>query len=152
MLDTLAYYARYVAIYLIFGLTMGLSSIEKLTGPVPDWFSDQFESTWVASFPGLGVAWLMAGVLEIAVALLCVVSIVTLEVLPSRRKPFLKLALGIAAITFMMLAIGQRITFQFDGAASLFFYFGATMATLLVVFRDEAHDDAVDAREAAAAR
>lgn len=139
MIDMLAYYARYLAIYLIFGLTMGISSIEKLTSSVPSWFSDQFESTWVASFPGLSVAWLMAGVLEAAVAVLCIISVVLLEVLPGRTKPFLKFALGVAAIVFMMLAIGQRITFQFDGAASLFFYFGATMATLLVVFRDEEH-------------
>lgn len=138
MIDTLGYYARYVAIYLIFGLTMGLSSIEKITDPVPEWFSTQFESTWVATFPGLTAAWLAAGVLEVAVAVLIVVSLVTLEVLPNRSKPFLKLALGVSAITFMMLAIGQRLSFQFDGAASLFFYFGATMATLLVIFRDEA--------------
>jgi hypothetical protein len=137
VIELLAYYARYAAIYLMFGVTMGLSSVEKLTSDVPQWFSEQFGSTFVATFPGLGVAWTVAGILEAAVAILCVVSIVTLEVLPDRRKPFLKLALGVAAITFMMLGIGQRITSQFDGAASLFFYFGATMATLLVVFRDE---------------
>lgn len=40
-------------------------------------------------------------------------------------------------MTFMMLGVGQRISAEFDGASSLFFYFGATMATLLVVFYDE---------------
>ena len=84
----------------------------------------------------------VAGILEAAVAVLCIVSLVTLEILPGRSKPFLKFALGVSAITFMMLGVGQRITNEFDGAASLFFYFGATMATLLVVFRDEAqHED-----------
>jgi hypothetical protein len=136
-MDQLAYYVRYAAIYLIFGLTMGLSSVEKLTESVPAWFSDQFQDTIVADFPGLEVAWKAAGVLEVAVALVLVASLVLLEVLPKRRKPLLKLGLGIAALTFMMLAVGQRITSQFDGAASLFFYFGATMATLLVVIFDE---------------
>jgi hypothetical protein len=60
-----------------------------------------------------------------------------LEVLPNRPKPWLKLSLGIAALTFVMLGVGQRITSEFEGAASLFFYFGATMATLLVVAHDE---------------
>lgn len=136
-MDLFAYYARYAAIYLMFGLTMGLSSIEKLTESVPQWFTDQFQDTIVADFPGLDVAWKVAGVLEVAVAIVLLVSLVLLEFLPKRSKPLLKLALGISAITFMMLAVGQRISSQFDGAASLFFYFGATMATLLVVIFDE---------------
>jgi hypothetical protein len=85
-------------------------------------------------FPGSGR---VAGVLEVAVAIILVASLVLLELLPKRRKPLLKLGLGVSAVTFMMLAVGQRITSQFDGAASLFFYFGATMATLLVVIFDE---------------
>jgi hypothetical protein len=136
-MDQLAYYVRYVAIYLMFGLTMGLSSIEKLTESVPQWFTDQFQDTFVADFPGLEVSWRVAGVLEVAVAIILVASLVLLELLPKRRKPLLKLGLGVSAVTFMMLAVGQRITSQFDGAASLFFYFGATMATLLVVIFDE---------------
>ena len=136
-MDLVAYYARYIAIYLMFGLTMGLSSVEKLTESVPQWFTDQFQDTFVADFPGLDLAWRVAGVLEIAVALLLLVSVVMLEFLPKRRKPLLKLGLGVSAVTFMMLAVGQRITSQFDGAASLFFYFGATMATLLLVIFDE---------------
>ena len=136
-MDLVAYYARYIAIYLMFGLTMGLSSIEKLTESVPQWFTDQFQDTFVADFPGLDLAWRVAGVLEIAVAIVLLVSLVMLEFLPKRNKPLLKLGLGVSAVTFMMLAVGQRITSQFDGAASLFFYFGATMATLLLVIFDE---------------
>jgi hypothetical protein len=136
-MDLIAYYVRYVAIYLMFGLTMALSSIEKLTDPVPQWFSDQFGSTFVADLPGLDVAWRVAGGLEVAVPVLLLISVVTLEIRPGRAKSWLKLGLGVAALTFMMLAVGQRITSQFDGAASLFFYFGATMATLLLVIFDE---------------
>ena len=136
-MDLVAYYVRYAAIYLMFGMTMGLSSVDKLTKDVPQWFSDQFQDTFVNSFPGLSVAWRVAGVLEVSVLILLVVSLVTLEILPKRRKSWLKLGLGVAAVTFMMLAIGRHITSQLDGAASLFFYFGATMATLLVVIFDE---------------
>jgi hypothetical protein len=128
---------KYLAIYALFGLTMGLSSIEKITEPVPDWFSEQFAGTFVETVPGLGISWFAAGVLEAAVALLLLASIVTGEFLPGHRRTLLRTGLAVAAFTFMMLAIGQRLTFQFDGAASLFFYFGATMATLLVIHRDE---------------
>lgn len=136
-MDTIAYYLRYVAIYLMFGLTMGLSSVEKITGSAPAWFISQFEDTLVANFPGLEFSWRVAGLLEVLVAVAIIASIATLEFLPDRRKPLLKVALGVAAITFMMLGVGQRISAEFAGAASLFFYFGATMATLLVIFHDE---------------
>lgn len=136
-MDLIGYYVRYLAIYLIFGLTMGLSSIEKITDPVPQWFTEQFGDTFVADVPGLEIAWKVAGGLELAVAVLLVISVAVLEVLPGRRKPVLKLGLGVAALTFTMLAVGQRISSEFAGAASLFFYFGATMAALLVVIFDE---------------
>lgn len=136
-MDLVGYYVRYLAIYLIFGLTMGLSSIEKITDPVPQWFTEQFGDTFVADVPGLDIAWKVAGGLELAVAVLLVISVAVLEVLPGRRKPVLKLGLGVAALTFTMLAVGQRISSEFAGAASLFFYFGATMAALLVVIFDE---------------
>ena len=136
-MDLIGYYVRYLAIYLIFGLTMGLSSIEKITDPVPQWFTEQFGDTFVADVPGLDIAWKVAGGLELAVAVLLVISVAVLEVLPGRRKPVLKLGLGVAALTFTMLAVGQRISSEFAGAASLFFYFGATMAALLVVIFDE---------------
>lgn len=136
-MDLIAYYLRYVAIYLMFGLTMALSSIEKITGSAPEWFTEQFGETLVATFPGLEVSWRLAGLLEVAVAALIIVSLAKLEFKPERPKSALKAALGVAAVTFMMLAVGQRISSEFAGAASLFFYFGATMATLLVVFHDE---------------
>jgi hypothetical protein len=137
-MEAVYHYVKYAAVYLLFGLTMGLSSIEKLTESVPDWFSDQFAGTIVETLPGLSAAWLIAGVLELLVALALLVSVIRLEPLPGRSRTWLRAGLAVAAFTFMLLAIGQRITFQFDGAASLFFYFGATMATLLVVHRDEA--------------
>lgn len=139
MIDKLAYFARYIGIYLLFALTMGLSCVEKFDPGVPSWFSDTFGSTFVASFPGLTFSWKLVGVLEASVLILIIISAVTLEFMPRRRKPWLMLALGVASIVFMILASGQRIAEQFDGAASLFFYFGATMATMLVVMRDVKH-------------
>lgn len=136
-MDLVAYYVRYLAIYLLFGLTMGLSSISKLTDPVPEWFTEQFKATFVNTFPGLSAAWRIAGILEIAVALILVVSVVMLEFLHKRSKPVLKLGLGLAALTFTMLSIGQNISFQLAGAATLFFYFASALVALMVVIFDE---------------
>jgi hypothetical protein len=131
------HYVKYAAIYLMFGLTMGISSIEKLTEAVPDWFAEQFAGTFVETFPGLSTSWLVAGVLEVLTAVLILVSVVRLEFMPGKERTWLRIGLSLAAFTFMLLGVGQRVSSQFDGAASLFFYFGATMATLLVVHRDE---------------
>lgn len=136
-LDKFAYYLRYTAIYAMFGITMLASSVEKVIGSAPDWFKEQFQDTLVAAFPGLELSWRLAGVLELAVVGLMITSLVRMEFQPMRPKGALKAALGMAALTFMVLAVGQRISAEFSGAASLFFYFGATMATLLVVFHDE---------------
>ncbi len=136
-MELVYHYVKYAAIYLIFGLTMGISSLEKFD-PVPDWFSEQFAGTFIESFPGLPFTWLMAGVFEALVAIFMIISIVRLEFQPGQPRTFMRVGLAIAAFDFMALAIGQRITFQFDGAGSLFFYFGATMATLVLIHRDEA--------------
>jgi hypothetical protein len=149
-MEALYHYVKYAAIYLIFGLTMGISSIEKLTEPVPDWFSEQFVGTFVETFPGLSASWLAAGVLEVLVAVLIVVSRVRLAFMAGKLRPWLRTGMALAAFTFMLLAIGQRVSSQFDGAASLFFYFGATMATLLVVHRDEAAEAVTGVQESRA--
>ncbi len=136
-MDLVGYYVRYLAIYLMFGLTMAVSSIEKLTDPVPRWFSDQFGGTFVADVPGLDLAWRLTGALEAVVPLVLLVSLVTLETLPKRRKSWLKLGLGVAALTFAVLAVGRSITSELDGAAGLFLYFGAAVGALLLVIFDE---------------
>lgn len=139
--SAIAYYVRVIAVYFIFGQTFLLSGIEKLTGPAPQWFLDTFGGTMLETLPGLNASWLILGVLEILVVILLIVSLVMREFSPRRGKSWLKLALMTAALTFSALAFGQHLVGEFAGAANLFFYFGATMATLLVVDKD--HDAAV---------
>lgn len=139
----LAYYVRVIAIYFIFGQLFFRSGLEKLTQAVPDWFRATFGGTPLASFPGLEISWRVLGVMEILVVIVLIISVVRLEFLENRGKLWLKLSLMVAALTFAMLAFGQRLVGEFSGAANLFFYFGATMVTLLVVDKD--HDAAVNA-------
>jgi hypothetical protein len=140
MVSRITYFIRILAVFVIFGQTFLLSGLEKL-GPVPDWFQQTFGDTFLATFPGLQLAWLTLGVLEMAVVIILLISLIRLEFMPDRGKDFLKLALMVAALTFAALAFGQHLVGEFGGAANLFFYFGATMATLLVIDRD--HDAAL---------
>lgn len=140
-----AHYLKYLAIYWIFAGMWLWSFWEKLADPVPQWFIDQFSPTFVDEFPGLTLSWRVAGVAELLVGLTFLVSLARLEFLPGRRKPVLLLALAGSACMFAYLGFGQRITDQFDSAASLFFYFGATVTSWIVVHRDDRHTDTADA-------
>jgi hypothetical protein len=64
--------------------------------------------------------------LELGVFALTVISLVTLEFMPGRRKPFLLSALALAIFTFSILAIGQNVVGENSGVAELFLYAGAT--------------------------
>jgi peptidoglycan/LPS O-acetylase OafA/YrhL len=132
-----AYYLKYLAIYWVFAAMWLWSAPEKLTDPVPQWFSDQFGPTFVDTFPGLTLSWRLAGIAELVAGLLFLLSLVLLEFLPGRRKTVLLAALAVSACIFAYLGFGQRVTDQFDSAASLFFYFGATLVTWVVVRNDE---------------
>src|SRR5262249_9607245 len=85
--------------------------------------------------PGVDAAWTILGILELGVFVLTAASLVTLEFLPSRRKPFLLSALAGAIFTFSVLGIGQNVTGENSGVAELYIYAGATGVLLgLVLF------------------
>jgi hypothetical protein len=76
---------------------------------------------------------LILGILEFAVFVLLVVSLIRLEFLPHRDKGVLQVALAVALLVFAVLAFGQTITGQFAGTASLYTYFGSTVVILILV-------------------
>lgn len=55
------------------------------------------------------------------------------EFLPHRHKSLMQVALAIALVTFVCLAFGQTATGQFEGTASLYQYFAATVVILILV-------------------
>ena len=65
------------------------------------------------------------------------VSLVMLEWLPGRSKPWAKIGIGLGLILFMMLAWGQQLIGATEGIANLWLYFGTAAATLVVVQLDE---------------
>lgn len=58
--------------------------------------------------------------------MLTVVSLAAREFMPSRKKPVLLTALGLALFTFSILGMGQNVTGETEGVAELYLYAGAT--------------------------
>jgi hypothetical protein len=134
--DGIAYWATIAGVYLMVGGLMFYSGKEKLfddDGHAPAAIEKQFSTSFLHTVPGTDAAWVILGVLEFAVFVLLVISLLLGEFLPRRRKSAMQVALAVALITFACLAFGQTATGQFQGTASLYQYFGATVVILILV-------------------
>jgi hypothetical protein len=129
--------AALLSIILLFLSTWGLAGPGKLTGGLPPWFADKFGSTFLATFPGLTVSFYSVVLGEVLAALLALVALVRLEFLPGRSTAFTQYTLVASLFLFAQLGFGQRLVQENSGAASLFFYFGATLLALIFVRQRE---------------
>jgi hypothetical protein len=123
-------------IYLMVGGLMFYSGKEKLfddDGNAPQGIEEQFQGTFLATFPGTDAAWIVLGILEFGVFVLLVASLIRLEFLPHRDKSLLQVGLAVALLAFACLAFGQTVTRQFEGTASLYAYFASTVIILVLV-------------------
>lgn len=117
-----------ILITLLFGLTWGLAGFGKiLERKVPDWFLNQFGSSFMARFPGVKASYWSIGLAELLAMALCVVSVVRLEFFVNNDPLFLKWALVCSMMIFVMLGFGQRLTNDFAGSANSFQYFVGTL-------------------------
>ena len=134
--EGIAYWAIVAGVYLMVGGLMFYSGKEKLfddNGHAPEGVKKQFANSFLHVIPGTDAAWVILGVLEFGVFLILLLSLARLEFLSHRRKSALQVALAVALITFACLAFGQTATGQFEGTASLYQYFGATVVILILV-------------------
>jgi hypothetical protein len=134
--DGIAYWATIAGVYLMVGGLMFYSGKEKLfddNGKAPDAVKKQFSTSFLHVFPGTNAAWVILGILEFGVFVLLLVSLLRAEFLPHREKSILQVGLAVALITFACLAFGQTATGQFQGSASLYQYFAATVVILILV-------------------
>ena len=122
-------------IYLLVGVLFFYAGKEKIFDGIgaPAGIEKQFSGTFLDTIPGVDAAWTILGILEFAVFVLTVVSLATLEFLPSRRKPFLLSALALSIFTFSILGMGQNVVGENSGVAELFLYAGATGVLLGLV-------------------
>jgi hypothetical protein len=134
--DGAAYWLTLVGVYLMVGGLMFYSGKGKLfddDGDAPAGIEEQFEGTFLSTFPGVDTAWLMLGIFEFGVFVLLLASLVRLEFLPHREKSFMQVGLALAMLTFACLAFGQTATSQFEGTAELYTYFASTAVILILV-------------------
>jgi len=108
-------------IYLLVGVLFFYAGKEKIFDGLgaPAGIEKQFSGTFLETIPGVDAAWTILGILEFGIFVLTAVSLLTLEFLPSRRKPFLVSALGLAIFTFSVLGIGQNVVGENSGVAEL---------------------------------
>jgi hypothetical protein len=134
--DGVAYWATLAGVYLMVGGLMFYSGKDKLfdsDGHAPEGIKKQFENSFLATVPGTDAAWIILGILEFGVFVLLLASLLRAEFLPHRDKSLLQVGLAVALVTFACLAFGQTATGQFEGTASLYQYFGATVVIMLLV-------------------
>lgn len=121
-------------ITLLLLMTWGLGGLSKLfAGGVPDWFTQQFSKTFLASFPGLPASFYSIAILETLAALLALASLLTGEFLRAARPIALYAAIGLSLLLFVQLSLGKQITADFAGSHDLFMYFVGTLVMLMVV-------------------
>ena len=134
--DGIAYWVTLAGVYLMVGGLMFYSGKGKLfddDGNAPAGIKEQFKGTFLDTFPGIDTAWFTLGVLELAVFVVLLASLVRLEFLPHKDKSILQVGLALAMLVFACLAFGQTATSQFSGTASLYTYFASTAIILILV-------------------
>jgi hypothetical protein len=124
-------------IYLLVGVLFFYAGKEKifdgLGAPPP--IEKQFAGTFLDTIPGTDAAWTILGFLEFGIFVLMVISLVRLEFMPDRSKPWMLSGLGLAIFTFSILGIGQNVVGENSGVAELFLYAGATGVLLWLVLQ-----------------
>lgn len=113
--------------YLLLITTFTLAGVGKLGPATPDWFLRQFSGTVLDLFPGaLGLTFYLLALLELATAGLLLAGLGRREFLPGATRPLLSAGIMLAQVVFVLLCFGQRLTHQYDAAASLFAYAALT--------------------------
>lgn len=135
--DWVVYGLILAGIYFLVGVLFFYAGKEKifdgLGAPPP--IEKQFAGTFLDTIPGTDAAWTILGILEFGIFVLTVVSLIRLEFMPDRQKPWLLSALGLAIFTFSILGIGQNVVGETSGVAELFLYAGATGVLLWLVMQ-----------------
>lgn len=118
---------RNFAIIFIYVVLFGTAAFDKWKAlSTPEWFVKQFANTFIGNLPGGASAgyWVIAS-LEAALTLSFVLAAFNFLLLPY--------ALVGSLFLFGILLIGLRVTYDFQGSANMFTYFGATLLSLFLV-------------------
>ncbi|MDX2131247.1 MAG: hypothetical protein SFY69_04260 [Planctomycetota bacterium] len=119
---------------LLLAMLWGFAGVAKLTsGGVPTWFADQFNKTFLATFPGLPASFYSIAILESLAALLALLSLLRGEFIRAVTPLFLRLSLLVSLALFVQLSLGKQLLSDFDGIHDLYMYFAGTLVILFLV-------------------
>ncbi len=115
------------AIIFIYVILFGTASFDKWKSlSTPDWFIKQFENTFISKLPGgASVGYWFIATFEALLTVVFLISIFNFVLLPY--------ALLGSLFLFGILLFGLRITYDFQGSANMFIYFGTTLVSLFFV-------------------
>jgi hypothetical protein len=136
--DLAAYWLTLLGVYFLVGVLFFYSGKDKLfvdDGHAPAALKMQPAGTFIDTFPGVDAAWVIIGILELAIFALILFSILRGEFFSHRRKSSLLVALALSLLNYACLSFGQTSTGNNQGTASLYTYFGATAVIFLLVLR-----------------
>lgn len=123
----------YLAICLLYLVVFGEASTAKLRErEVPEWFRNQFAPTWLGRFPA-APQYRLIMLLELSVAGLFAAALVLGEPFGSGGRPLMGYGLLLASAVFSLLCFGQRVSFDFGGAASSFVYSALTLVLWFLI-------------------
>jgi hypothetical protein len=134
--DVASYWLIIAGIYLTVGCLFYYNGKRKLfddAGTMPSGLAAQFKGSFIASFPGLNVAWFLLGLVLFIVFLGVVASLLVGEFLPSRRKPILLGSLGLSILAFGLMGFAENTINNPDEVASLFGYFSGTAVVIILL-------------------
>ncbi|MBU6160835.1 MAG: hypothetical protein KGO50_06910 [Myxococcales bacterium] len=101
----------------------------------PQWYLDKFASTWMGKLP-LPAMWWTIAALEFAVAAAFAAGAVSIVLGNPLAEALFCTGLGLSTLTFAMLCFGLRVSQDYTGAASAFFY-GALSAIIWLLLSSQ---------------
>jgi hypothetical protein len=130
------YATTLTGIYLSVGFLFYYASYEKLitdSGTMPAALQKLFAGSFFASVPGDNASWVLLGLIEAAVVVLLVISLLSGEFLPQRRKPILLAGLGVSLLAFGVMGLANNMIGNTPTVIELFTYFGVTIVVMFLI-------------------
>jgi len=134
--DIVSYWLIIAGTYLTVGFLFYYSAKRVLFdqgGTMPSGLAAQYKGSFIASFPGANVSWLLIGLVMFVVFLGLVASLLAREFLPSRRKPILLGSLGLSMFAYGLMVFAENMIDNTDSVNSLFGYFSGTAVVIILL-------------------
>jgi hypothetical protein len=130
------YWMTMIGIYVMQGALWYYGAYEKIVGgdlAAPAGIEKAYEGSFIASFPGVDVAWGAISIAEAVIVVGLAASLIRGEFLPSRTKPILMASLAGSLVVLGALLFGQSMVAAHESVASLFSYGAGTLVMMAAV-------------------